>query len=233
MKLTKGIKKLNTENGDTQTLLAVQESRKIIITVNKKKVNGIEKAYYSYQLNIPRDYLFLVQDNFDYSTKHREIMYLIELDQQNYVIKTALYGTKNIESLVNVNAYINPKEKRNVQYTLPKKDMVYLQAYEKYQQALKQANDEIAEQNKKISDEKEKKELYKRSPLVVNLSLMQKIHLSKMEIRYELYLNLDTNIGDRFKNYVLSTYENVPTWFKILNYDWKLENDKKEIESLF
>lgn len=106
MKIHKGTKKIDLTaiKEKKPLILAMHEKRKIIITKNKKKTeNEQEKIYYSYQLNIPRDFLLLMQDNGEYGDpkKGYYLMQLLELHKQHYIIKLAPYGVKSITSLIN------------------------------------------------------------------------------------------------------------------------------------
>ena len=111
MKINNGTKKIDLTDGNKKPLiLAITDRRKIIITKNKKTIENKgneEKTYYSYKLNIPNDFLLLIQDNGEYGNpeKGNYMMHLLELHKQHYIIKLAPDGVKSIITLINQYGY--------------------------------------------------------------------------------------------------------------------------------
>jgi len=296
MQIHKGIKKIDPTNNDKNPLILVmQDTRKIIITKNNKKTeNGTKKTYYSYQLNIPRDYILLIQDEFELMDNMKFLMYLLEIHKQHYIIKLAPNGVQNIYSLPNEYGYIGSgnfinsmmkktnitaeqinqviniveqevirdkdkiitqisdnlnkdrkdaetiydtylkleqKGKKNIQFTLPKKDMAYLQAYDKYQETVQNINNENEKHNKlveKMIESKkenipEKKPLFEIPPLYADMYFMQKFNVNGLYFEYELHININVDVDKSFVEYVQNDITNpggIPGWLETLIIDW-------------
>ena len=211
MEIHKGTKKIEIPIQEKKPIInIITDTRKIIITKNKKKVNNTSKTYYSYQLNIPKKFLMLIQDNYEYGKgKSNYLMHLIEIHKQHYAIKLAPHGVDCLLSLPNIYGGIGKKEKPNIQFTLPKKDMAYIQAFDKYQDAINKFNQE---QDKKI-----------KARLYAELYLYQKFNIEYMHFEYELHINLKANIDDEFVNYIKNDESNpggIPSWLETLKIDW-------------
>jgi len=99
MRIHKGTKRIEITNKDKKpTILTITDRRKIIITKNKKN----KKTYYSYQLNIPKDFIALMQDANEYGKPEHTpyLMHLLELHKQHYIIKLAPSGINSLMMLL-------------------------------------------------------------------------------------------------------------------------------------
>lgn len=205
------IKTDNKGNKKEVTIVVPQIELRRVIFKLKNKING--KEYYSYQLPIPRDFLMLVQqDKPGYTTQ------LIEKSNTWYQIKS---DSNNLNSVSNldwiygkypiteddIDEYLN--ETFNVKITLPKKKMLYLQAYDEYLNAM----DEL---DKMHTDKK-----YGVMPLVVDMQLYPKYNLNNkdMPITPVYVLNLSIGIASISPNLYKEfekLYDGIPGWLKIL-----------------
>lgn len=286
MEIKNGIKKINLHNTEKKPLiLYMHDIRKIITTKTKRNDNGKEKTYYSYQLNIPGDFLRLIQDNGEYGNKKSYyLMHLLEKHKQHYIIKLAPNGVKSIRTLINVygsygagfhktfkrkakltdeqatniinivdsqqvrnepiiikeikdslnvdekdarhiyNIYkeTESKDKKNIQLTLPKRDMEYLKAYDKCQEIIESINQEIQKENKSLAD-CNKKPLFKTPTLYAELYFFQHLNIEYMHFEYELHIRIKADIDDAFVNYVKNDKLNpggIPGWLETLIIDW-------------
>ena len=226
MKITKGIKRINPKdkNDEKPLILSIKDKRKIIITKNKKKDNSdinADKRYYSYQINIPKDYLMLIQDNGEYMNpeKGNYWMHLLELNKQHYVIKLAPYGVKSLTTLAPIYGNMN-NNKPNIQLTLPKKDMPYLQAYDKCQDVISSMNKEIEQENQILKTDKKS---FKMPLLYAELYFYQKFNIPYMHFEYELHINIKADIDDEFIEHIKNDITNpggIPGWLETLIIDW-------------
>lgn len=295
MKINQGIKKINpTDKEKNPIISAIQDTRKIIITKNKKTTDYTTKTYYSYQLNIPRDFLMLIQDNYQLDVNINFITFLLEVTKKHYIIKIAPFGIQNILTIPTVFGYlgsndfsvkmmkktdisneqvnslikiidaesvrdknkiikkiinefeinktdadklydtfidIESKGKKNYQLTLPKKNMEYLQAYDKYQETIETLNNEHKKyneftkrynENNKGSD-KELLPIFDIKPLYANMTLVQKFNINGLYFDYELHIHINADIDDAFVDFVKNDIKNpggIPGWLETLIIDW-------------
>lgn len=216
MEISKHTKKIDPTSNKKQQVLIIKEKRKIQLVRNTKN----NKTYYSYQINIPKDYLMLIQDDYEYNEKISYLMHFIEINRQHYVIKLAPYGVNNILTFPRIFGYIgNDPRKKYFQFTLPKKDMQYLQAFDKYQDVINKINSSINNEDEKIA----------KPLLYSNMYFVQYFDVKNMQFEYELHLSIDSNIDDKVIEYLendLAESVAIPGWLETLLTDWNANNKK-------
>ena len=220
MKLEQAI--IGTKNG-----LLLTDKKKITIITNTKKANGENKNYYSYQFNIPLNTMQIVYEKQLNKDGENKLIYLQENNKQRYKF---IFANTKPENAIETSIGINQK-KRYVSYTLPKKHIEYLQAYDKYLDVLKTINKDIQEKNK-LADDKDKIDEFKQQPLYINLETVVTPNDNGKDLNYDMSFKIYTNVEQRFIDYAkkeTAKYGGLPGWLQVLANDWETQ---KFLESL-
>ena len=216
-----------TENEAKQGLL-IKDKKKITVITNKKTVNGKEKRYYSYQFNIPLNTMNLVYKDKLKGDKNK-LIYLIQKNKQRFYFEFAEQEPENaIKTFFKVDM-----KKRYITYTLPKKFIKYLQAYDDYLDVLNEINNEIKEQNKVIENGDDKIKQYKKQPLYVDIDIFVLPKDDGKDLDYDMTFKIHTELDDRFINYAKNEtlkYGGLPGWMQTLCNDWETQDFLKALD---
>lgn len=196
---------------DTEFVKAIKitEKRKVIIITNEKKTKKGMKKYYSYQLNIPKDFIDILPVTTD-NTENTTYYWAIENKQKLIIdgLKPPLELEHQSEKLT-----ATKNNKNTVSYTLPKRYLEYLQAYDIYQEIVN-----------KYNIEKEDKYKFTIAPLYADIELTAETDIyynsgeSIPNLHFELKIIVYTNIENEFIDYVKNNTKNniIPRWLDIL-----------------
>lgn len=175
------------------------EERKI--TVLTKTSKDKTKKYYSYQLSIPLDFIKPLL-NIDDPDDNDDFCF-VEHHSQYYELKISKKSSNKINDCAFKikRAPLNDKNK-TMQFTLPKRHITYLQAYDEYLRAIEIVN---SENNN-----------FEINPLqaIIELNIIPN---TSYDLKYKVDINIFANIEKEFISYINKQYELCPKWIKTLN----------------
>jgi hypothetical protein len=219
------------------------QDNKIISICDKKNIivatyqnTETKKIYNTFQINLPISYINLIEN---IGTDQQTNFYLKEINKQQYEIKqTTTNINTNLSGLIPLTLPTNLK-KRLIRLTLPKNNIEYLQAYEKYISVANEANLKIddvifIEREKEINEktaglnpkeaakviDKITKPYHYKFNLTADIKLILEVNNNTAAFDTTFILTLNAEIDNKFVEYVKEVNNNMlPEWLDFLLTD--------------
>lgn len=176
------------------------------ITIQKRKIKN--KLYTSYIVGLPSNAIFMATHKYFRSDKKYGYTALKKMDNRTYEylltdeLKPGMIALDNVSD-ENYDKESDDKKSQAYMFTLPKKDINFLQAYDKYIETVNYINNKYNED-------------FKTDDLIANV-LINVAPANAKELQSEIIIQFDMNIDDKLKKYIDSIYEQTPEWYSILN----------------
>jgi len=209
---------INDSNGititDKRTITILKNERSKKKTKNENE-GEIKQEYYSYQLQIPKGFIQLIQ-------KDQKPAYIYKITDTGYLIANENNKYSNTP-LAQMPFYAYTNKTNTLPLTLPKKQIEYLKAYDKLINTINMINQDLTEDKQ-----------FKRPPLTAIIRLNQ--YNKEVTPIYHIHISLNANLDTetRLIKYIQEDNKEcggLPGWFELLlNRGLKLNT--QELNSL-